>query len=68
MKLSVIFEIKDKNYILVATTVDAFTGRVKFELLFVTAVTKVRATAVVEGVELALLNIRLAFTTTDPWL
>ena len=60
------FERKDKNHILVATTVDAFTVRVKPELLFVTASTKVFATAVVD--ELASLNIRLAFTTTDPWL
>ena len=60
---------KTKNYILVVTTtVDAFTGREKLELLLVTASNKVLATAVVDGVELALLKIRLAFTTTDPWL
>ena len=61
---------KTKNYILVVTTtVDAFTGREKLELLLVTASNKVLATAVVDGVELVLLKIRLAFTTIpDPWL
>ena len=60
---------KRKKLILVATMVDAFTGREKLELLLVAASTKVLATVLVVGaLELALLNSSVAFTTTEPWL
>ena len=49
--------------------VDAFTDREKPELLLVAAATKVLTTAlVVGGLELALLNSRVAFTTIEPRL
>lgn len=55
-------------YLLLTTTLEASTPRLKSELLDEAAATKVSATSWILGTALALLNFNNASTTTDPLL
>lgn len=55
----------EKRLLLVATTLDTFTGMEKLELLDA-ASTRAFSTELVSGTELALLNISSEATTTEP--